>query len=51
MRDLAECLLAQAIQLTELKKPGEDATGPQKREHARLRALGFKVNVIDHMQE
>lgn len=40
-------LLASAIQLTEYKAPGETPTGPQAREHATLRSMGFTVNVID----
>lgn len=44
---LAHTLLAAGIQFTECKRPGETPTGPQLREHERLRALGFTVNVVD----
>lgn len=46
-REAAVALLATAIQLTEYKRPGEEPTEAQCREHARFRALGFTVNVID----
>jgi hypothetical protein len=44
-------LLAAGIQFTEYKKPGEKPTAAQEREHERLRALGFRVNVIDQRTE
>ena len=40
-------VIAQYIQFIEMKRTGEDATPPQKREHVRLRALGFTVHVVD----
>lgn len=40
-------LLAAGIQFTECKRPGKKPTAGQEREHARLRALGFQVNVVD----
>lgn len=45
---LANEIVAEAIQFTELKAPGKKPTEAQEREHARLRMLGFKVNVKDH---
>lgn len=35
------------IYFVELKAPGKIATPLQEREHKRLRALGFKVDVLD----
>lgn len=35
------------IMFVEYKRPGEKPTGPQLREHALLREMGFKVAVID----
>lgn len=35
------------IVFVELKRRGEDANDGQKREHARLRLLGFRVDVLD----
>lgn len=46
-RQEATALLASAIQLTEYKRPGEKPTEAQHREHAKFRALGFTVNVIN----
>lgn len=40
-------LLAAAIQFTEYKAPKKTATSNQLRVHARLRARGFTVNVVD----
>jgi hypothetical protein len=45
-RDLRE-LLALIIEFVELKAPGKDAADHQARRHAELRALGFKVTVVD----
>lgn len=42
-------LLRAAVQFTEYKAPGKKPTAEQLREHERLRALGFTVNVIDHI--
>ena len=44
---LARNMLAAALQFVELKAPGERAEAAQLREHARLRKLGFRVDVID----
>ena len=44
---LANEIVAEAIQFTELKAPGKKPTPSQEREHARLRMLGFRVNVKD----
>jgi hypothetical protein len=42
-------IVAQYIQFAELKAAGKKPTRAQKREHERLRALGFKVVVLDKM--
>lgn len=42
-------IVARYIQFTELKAPGKSPTPNQLREHERLRALGFIVNVKDHL--
>lgn len=38
------------IDFIELKAPGETPTMSQLREHQRLRALGFSVEVIDSLE-
>jgi hypothetical protein len=43
----AVLLLGAAIQFTECKRPGERPNATQEREHDRLRAAGFIVNVVD----
>lgn len=40
-------LVARYVSFVELKATGEKPTEAQEREHARLRALGFDVRVID----
>jgi hypothetical protein len=40
-------IVARYVWFAELKAPGKKATAQQKREHNRLRKLGFKVEVID----
>lgn len=40
-------LVARYVRFVEYKKPGEDATEAQKREHKRLRDIGYHVVVID----
>ena len=35
----------------ELKRPGEKPSESQHREHERLRALGFRVDVIDNIAD
>jgi hypothetical protein len=44
---LSHALLAAGILFTECKRPGQVPTSEQLREHERLRALGFTVNVVD----
>jgi hypothetical protein len=44
-------LLSYFIVFVELKATGETASEAQLREHARLREMGFKVNVIDSKQD
>lgn len=43
----ARHVVAQYVQFTECKRPGAVPTPAQLREHERLRALGFVVNVVD----
>ena len=50
-RETAEYLLAAAITFTECKAPGKKPTPLQERVHARLRALGFTVNVVDQLRK
>lgn len=40
-------IVAKYFQFTEYKKPGEKPRPGQLREHERLRAMGYQVNVID----
>jgi hypothetical protein len=47
LRRRCEDLLAEAIQFTEYKAPGKAPSSNQLREHVRLRARGFTVNVVD----
>ena len=49
--ELAQALLATAITFTECKAPGKKPTPLQERVHARLRALGFTVNVVDQVRK
>lgn len=39
------------VRFVELKRPGEEPTPAQHREHRRLRALGFVVEVIDNKDD
>lgn len=41
-------ILASIIEFVELKAPGREATLLQLRRHEQLRALGFKVTVLDN---
>lgn len=43
-------LVAQYVRFTECKRPGEKATESQAREHARLRDLGYRVDVVDQLK-
>jgi len=43
-----QAIVAKYIRFIEYKAPGKDATEAQKREHERLRNLGFAVNVVDN---
>lgn len=47
----ARAILAAAINFTECKAPGKKPTPLQERVHARLRALGFTVNVVDQLRK
>ena len=47
-RATCEVALAQAITFTECKAPGKKPTAAQLKEHERLRALGFTVNIVDN---
>lgn len=42
-------LVAQYVRFVEYKRTGQTPTPPQMREHARLRALGFQVDVVDNV--
>lgn len=42
-------VIARYIRFVEYKREGCKPTPAQEREHARLRALGFTVDVIDHV--
>ena len=42
-------IVAKYVQFTEVKAPGKKPRPEQKREHARLRKLGFTVNIIDEV--
>jgi hypothetical protein len=43
-------VIAQYVRFVEYKCTGQKPTGPQTREHLRLQALGFTVDVIDTVQ-
>lgn len=43
-------IVARYVQFVECKAPGARPTKAQHREHARLRALGFSVSVVDSME-
>lgn len=42
-------IVAQYVQFIECKAPGARPTKAQHREHARLRALGYHVSVLDSL--
>jgi hypothetical protein len=44
-------IVARYIRFTECKRPGEKPTEAQLREHERLRALGFAVDVVDQLRK
>ena len=44
-------IIAKHIRFVEYKRQGEKATAAQIREHARLRGLGFQVDVVDSMDD
>lgn len=46
-----QAIVAQYVRFTECKRPGEDPTAAQTREHERLRALGFAVDIVDQRSE
>lgn len=43
-------LIAKYIRFVEYKANGKKPTAPQMREHDRLRALGFTVDVVDSVE-
>ena len=45
--DAARHVVAQYVRFTECKRPGAKPTEAQSREHERLRALGYRVDVVD----
>jgi hypothetical protein len=46
----ARHVVAQYVRFTECKRPGEKPTEAQQREHERLRALGYRVDVVDRIK-
>jgi len=44
-------LIAQYVRFIEYKAEGKKPTPSQEREHARLRAMGFRVDVIDNKSD
>lgn len=44
-----QAIVARYVQFIEFKATGEKATAAQEREHARLRKLGFRVEVVNSM--
>ena len=42
--------IARYVRFVEYKRPGEKPTAAQTREHERLRAMGFRVDVIDSVE-
>lgn len=40
-------IVARYVRFVEAKRPGAKPTAPQKREHDRLRALGYFVTTVD----
>lgn len=43
-------VVAQYVRFTECKRPGAKPTEAQAREHERLRALGYRVDVVDDIE-
>lgn len=43
-------VIARYFRFIEFKQEGKKPTAPQKREHERLRAMGFTVEVIDSVE-
>lgn len=43
-------VVAQYVRFVECKKTGAEPTAPQQREHARLRSLGFVVEIVDSVE-
>lgn len=46
----ARHVVAQYVRFTECKRPGAKPTEAQAREHERLRALGYRVDVVDDIE-
>lgn len=44
-------LVSKYVRFVEYKRTGAQATASQKREHARLRAAGFVVHVVDNIED
>lgn len=42
-------IVARYVQFIEFKATGEKPTAAQEREHARLRKLGFRVEIVDNI--
>ena len=43
-------VIAQYVRFVEVKRTGAKPTAPQQREHERLRALGFTVDIVDSVE-
>lgn len=44
-------IIAKYIRFVEYKRGGQKPTVPQQREHARLREMGFAVEVVDNVND
>ncbi|WP_063588255.1 hypothetical protein [Achromobacter ruhlandii] len=44
-----QAIVARYVQFIEFKATGENPTAAQEREHARLRKLGYRVEVVDNI--
>ena len=43
-------VVAQYVRFVEVKRTGAKPTAPQQREHERLRALGYTVDIVDSVE-
>lgn len=49
--ELLRPIIAKYIRFVEYKRGGQKPTVPQQREHARMREMGFAVEVIDNVDD